>query len=65
MRNLLEHWPESLLIVLFIVCGSLPVLLPANLWIKLALIPVGCAVGFAVWAVVIAVVCWVAPPKSS
>jgi hypothetical protein len=65
MRYVIDHWPEFLLMALVFTFGWLPLALPISIWLRLALVPVGCLAAFALWAGILAVVCWLFPPKSS
>jgi hypothetical protein len=65
MRYVIDHWPEFLFTALVIIGGVMPVFLPGNPWMRIALIPVGWALGVAAWAGIVFFACWAFPPKSS
>jgi hypothetical protein len=64
LRRALGHWPESLLILLFLVGGNIPFVLLIALWIRIALIPVGWVAAFGVWIAIIFFACWLYSKKS-
>jgi hypothetical protein len=57
------NWPEYLLMVLFVVGGIIPMTLPFSPWLRIALVPVGCLIAFAVWFCIIITTVWLFPPK--
>jgi hypothetical protein len=59
MRYVLDHWPEFVLMALFMVGGTGALFLPVSFWLRIVLIPVGWALGFAAWAGIVVVACWI------
>ena len=66
MRFIDDHWPEFLLLALYAAGGSAVMFLPLNIWLRLALVPVGVAAGFALWAAFATLlICLLWPRKSN